>query len=111
MAIKIITILINMEYIYSALPWPKLWSSSLGLLAIWLPIKVIKLENISQALLTASAIIAWLLVINPIIAFITSKNTFPIIPNILALLTLLNLFILSPIFLCTSILYHKFIKV
>ena len=93
---NIIEIAMNNEKIYSAFPWPKLWSSSEGLLAIWLPINVIKLDNISPALLTASAIIAWLCVVKPMIAFIISKNILPIIPNILAVLTLLNLFIISP---------------
>ena len=88
------------ENIYSALPCPRLWSSSLGLLAILFPINVISEVKISPALLNASAIIALLLVIKPIVPFIISKKRFPIIPKILAVFNLL-LFIISPLFVRT----------
>ena len=52
-----IEIAINNENRYSALPCPKLWSSSPGALAILLPIKVIRDANISPALFILSAII------------------------------------------------------
>ena len=91
--VKIIMTEIISEKIYSALPWPKSWSSSLGLLDILFPIKVIMDENISPVLLKVSASIdsLWnkILTIN----FITSKKRLPIIPRILAILILLNLFI------------------
>ena len=79
---RIIAILINIEKIYSAFPWPKLWSSSFGVLAILLPIKVIREAKISPALFTLSAIIAWLLLIKPTVAFIINKKILPIIPKI-----------------------------
>ena len=93
-ATKIIDKLISNEKIYSAFPCPKLCDSSLGLLAILFPINVIDDEKISPALLTLSAIIAWLFVINPIIPFIISKKTLPMIPNILAFLVDLYLSII-----------------
>ena len=93
-ATKIIDKLISNEKIYSAFPWPKLCDSSLGLLAILFPINVIHDEKISPALLTLSAIIAWLFVINPIIPFIISKKTLPMIPKILAFFVDLYLSIL-----------------
>ena len=69
---------------YSAFPCPKLWSSSFGLLAILFPIYVISDEKISPALFMLSAIMAWLLVITPTIAFIINRKIFPIIPKTLA---------------------------
>ena len=87
----IIEIAINSENMYSAFPCPKLWSSSPGTLAILFPIEVISDANMSPALFILSAIIAWLLLVNPIIAFIANKNTFPIIPYIPAFFVTLNL--------------------
>ena len=67
------------------MPWPKLWSSSIGLLAILLPIKVISEVNISPALLKASANIERDPVIKPIMLFIAKRNRLPIMPKILAI--------------------------
>ena len=89
--ISIIDILTNIEKMYSAFPCPKLWSSSLGLLAILFPMNVINDEKISPALFTPSAIIAWLFVKIPTIVFIVSKNMLPIIPKKLAFWVDLNL--------------------
>lgn len=77
---NIIEMLINIEKMYSAFPCPKLWSSSPGALAILLPINVISDAKISLALLMLSAIIDWLLLTNPTIAFIINKNILPTIP-------------------------------
>ena len=92
----IIDILINNENMYSAFPWPKLWSLSFGSLEILFPIKVISEAKISPALFTLSAIIAWLPLINPTVALITNKNIFPKIPKIPAFLVAVNLSIKSP---------------
>ena len=78
----IIERLIKKEKIYSAFPWPKLWPSSRGSLAILLPIKVIAEAKISPALFAASAIIAWLPLIKPTKPFIISKNILPKMPAI-----------------------------
>ena len=53
-AIIIIVILISIEYMYSAFPCPKLWSSSAFLDATLLPINVISDAIISPAELNAS---------------------------------------------------------
>ena len=49
---------------YSILPWPNGWSLSTGLLAIFAPITVTMLEEASDRLLAASAVIdtEWLTV-------------------------------------------------
>ena len=64
-------------------------SALLILLGIY---SIYKSFNKNTALFILSAIIAWLFVENPTIAFIESKNMFPIIPNSPTLLVISNLF-------------------
>ena len=87
---------ISIEYMYSAFPCPKLWSSSAFLDATLLPINVISDAIISPAELNASATIAILPETKPMIALMISKNILKIIPNILAFLTANFFFIFSP---------------
>ena len=98
--IKIIVILISSEYMYSAFPYPKLCSSSGGLLAILFPIKVIMEEKISLAEFMASANMALLLEDMLARNLIINNNKFSTIPNMLAIFTILYL-----LFIITSFTY------